>query len=266
MVPCSRAASTGAATHICYLLLARPTSSFLLCQSCPQKTNRVIYCRGKGSAAVKLEAWITYLIAAAQPAVGTVAVFDADQWRVSPGHTANLRQSIHTGYKSGKRRGRSPTDPGKHSSKDVFDRKDRGSGKSDGRGVVRGRDQNAQAIAAVERAGAIPVTVQPGYEADDLIATLSSEAAGKHLRVLVASKDSDMQNLLGPAVAWLELMDHPTHSNPCACVLHTEESFTSLTGFPPQAYPQFLALVGKPSAGVKPLGVGKNIAQRLIAR
>jgi len=51
----------------------------------------------------------------------------------------------------------------------------------------------------------IPFLIAPGYEADDIMATLSSEGAGRGLDVFICSSDKDCRQLLSPKVKILNL-------------------------------------------------------------
>jgi 5'-3' exonuclease len=48
----------------------------------------------------------------------------------------------------------------------------------------------------------IPIFVQKGFEADDLIATMVHRLAGREdLEIVIVSKDKDLRQLIGPRVA-----------------------------------------------------------------
>mmetsp|Transcript_4910 Transcript_4910/g.12357 ORF Transcript_4910/g.12357 Transcript_4910/m.12357 type:complete len:466 (+) Transcript_4910:721-2118(+) len=132
------------------------------------------------------------------------------------------------------------------------------------RAPAGGRPHNGRLHAAVAATGAAVLEAPRGHEGDDLIAAVAQAAAEHGSRVVVASRDSDMQALIGERVSWLELMERPTPSNPCACQLHGLQRFQTTYGFDPEVYAHYLALVGKPEAGVKTVGVGENAARRLI--
>ena len=46
----------------------------------------------------------------------------------------------------------------------------------------------------------IPYIGQPGYEADDVIASVASQFSGEHLHVYIVSGDKDFYQILGPRV------------------------------------------------------------------
>lgn len=67
--------------------------------------------------------------------------------------------------------------------------------------------------------------------------------------MVVASGDSDMQQLLSPRVSWLHLAQAPSLQHPLGLELVTAEAFERQHGFPPAAYPEWLAFVGGRSGG-----------------
>lgn len=75
-----------------------------------------------------------------------------------------------------------------------------------------------------------------------------------------------MQALLSNSVAWLQIMPQPTAAQPLALQLHTASDFRSLWGFDPPAYSDFLALVGKPEAGVPGVGISHAAAKRAVRK
>lgn len=64
------------------------------------------------------------------------------------------------------------------------------------------------------------------------------------LTIAVASGDSDMQQLLSPRVSWLSVKSAPSLQHPLGVELVAAADFEQQHGFPPQAYPDFLAFVG----------------------
>lgn len=61
---------------------------------------------------------------------------------------------------------------------------------------------------------------------------------------MVASGDTDMQQLLCPHVSWLHLLPAPNLQHPLGVEVVTAEGFERQQGFPPGAYADWLALVG----------------------
>src|SRR5688572_15592070 len=57
--------------------------------------------------------------------------------------------------------------------------------------------QEERILKIVEAAG-IPIFAKPGFEADDLIATMAPRLAAEGYDVLMVSKDKDLRQLVGP--------------------------------------------------------------------
>ncbi|HMZ14235.1 MAG TPA: DNA polymerase I, partial [Mycobacterium sp.] len=107
----------------------------------------------------------------------------------------------------------------------------------------------------------ITVLAEPGYEADDLIATLATQGEQAGYRVLVVTGDRDALQLVSPDVT----------------VLYPRKGVSELTRFTPDAvlekygltpvqYPDFAALRGDPSDNLPGIpGVGEKTATKWIA-
>ncbi len=101
----------------------------------------------------------------------------------------------------------------------------------------------------------------PGYEADDIIATLATEAAAENMDVLIVTGDRDVLQLVSDRVT----------------VLMTRRGITEMTRFTPAAvvekyglspvqYPDFAAVRGDPSDNLPGIpGVGEKTATKWIA-
>ncbi|WP_343598935.1 DNA polymerase I [Mycobacterium sp.] len=106
----------------------------------------------------------------------------------------------------------------------------------------------------------ITVLAEPGFEADDLIATLATRAENEGYRVLVVTGDRDALQLVSDDVT----------------VLYPRKGVSDLTRFTPQAvvekygltpkqYPDFAALRGDPSDNLPGIpGVGEKTASKWI--
>ncbi|PRI13976.1 DNA polymerase I [Mycobacterium shigaense] len=106
----------------------------------------------------------------------------------------------------------------------------------------------------------ITVLAEPGFEADDLIATLATQAEKEGYRVLVVTGDRDSLQLVSDDVT----------------VLYPRKGVSELTRFTPQAvvekygltptqYPDFAALRGDPSDNLPGIpGVGEKTASKWI--
>ena len=107
------------------------------------------------------------------------------------------------------------------------------------------------------RAMGLRVVEEPGYEADDLIATLAERAKAEGLRVEVASADKDLFQLVdGDRVAvW-----HPTREE-----LLDPAGVTAFFGVPPEKVVDVLALMGDAADNIPGVaGIGEKGARELI--
>jgi DNA polymerase I len=124
-------------------------------------------------------------------------------------------------------------------------------------------DRALERIRTLLAAFRVPLVTVPGYEADDVIATLATTAAGRGLQAVIVSGDKDFYQLIGPGVALL----NPGRGGPAA-VEETwvdESNAGERLGVPPSQVVDFLALVGDSSdnvPGVK--GIGEKGAQKLL--
>src|SRR5438093_9141275 len=107
----------------------------------------------------------------------------------------------------------------------------------------------------------IPIIEAPGFEADDIIATLATEARDQGDEVLIVTGDRDAYQLVeDPLVKVLYNKRGVTDY-----ALYDEAGIEERTGVAPKLYPQYAALRGDPSdnlAGVP--GVGEKTAAKLI--
>ncbi len=107
-----------------------------------------------------------------------------------------------------------------------------------------------------------------GYEADECIgaccAMLSIADASRSL--LIASGDADMQQHLSSHTSWLEILPLTTLQSPAGLAVTDAAAFTAARGFPPAAYPDFLAFTGKRDASIGGVGVGSSAAAKLVKR
>jgi len=124
-------------------------------------------------------------------------------------------------------------------------------------------DRGMSRIATLLDAMHIPVLSCDGYEADDVIGTLATEAVARGVNVVVVSGDKDFQQLVQPGV-WLL---NPGRGGPAS----VEEQWVGVEngserlGVPPHLVIDYLALVGDSSdnvPGVK--GIGDKTASELV--
>src|SRR3954454_12551923 len=107
----------------------------------------------------------------------------------------------------------------------------------------------------------ITVLAEPGFEADDLIATLATQAEDQGYRVLVVTGDRDALQLVSDDVTVL----YP-RKGVSELTRFTPEAVVEKYGLTPQQYPDFAALRGDPSDNLPGIpGVGEKTATKWIA-
>jgi DNA polymerase-1 len=129
--------------------------------------------------------------------------------------------------------------------------------------------QQADFDRGVERVGAIlaaqrtPLLLLPGFEADDVIATLARQAAAAGTDVVIVSPDKDLLQLVRPGVSVL----NPYHGKPGATTekWYDETNARERLGVPPERVADYLALVGDASDNIPGVaGIGDKGARQLI--
>jgi DNA polymerase I len=104
----------------------------------------------------------------------------------------------------------------------------------------------------------IPVLAIPGYEADDIIATLSTKAVEKGLHPLVVTLDKDLYQLVDTTLVLNTSKDD---------LLIDREKVKELFGVMPEQIPDLLGLWGDTSDNVPGApGIGEKTARELIER
>jgi len=99
-----------------------------------------------------------------------------------------------------------------------------------------------------------------GYEADDLIATLATQAAAQDMDVLIVTGDRDVLQLVSDRVTVLM-----TRRGITEMTRFTPETVTEKYGLTPAQYPDFAALRGDPSDNLPGIpGVGEKTATKWI--
>ena len=124
-------------------------------------------------------------------------------------------------------------------------------------------DQGLTRIAQLLDAYRVPIISVPGYEADDVIGTLTRLATERSVPVVVVSGDKDFQQLVRPGV-WLL---NPGRGGPAG----VEEQWVGMPnadrrlGVAPRHVTDFLALVGDASDNVPGVpGIGEKTARDLV--
>jgi DNA polymerase I len=109
----------------------------------------------------------------------------------------------------------------------------------------------------------IRVLELPGYEADDIIATLATQARDAGLEVIVVTGDRDVYQLVeDPHIRVLY-----NRRGVSDYVLYDEAGIEARTGVPPSRYLQYAALRGDPSDNLPGVpGVGEKTAAKLVNR
>ncbi|MCW1956950.1 MAG: DNA polymerase I [Mycobacterium sp.] len=110
--------------------------------------------------------------------------------------------------------------------------------------------------------GALGITVlaEPGYEADDIIATLATQADAAGYRVLVVTGDRDSLQLVNEDITVL----YPI-KGVSTLTRYTPEAVVEKYGLTPEQYPDFAALRGDPSDNLPGIpGVGEKTAAKWI--
>ena len=102
-----------------------------------------------------------------------------------------------------------------------------------------------------------PMLVAPGFEADDIIATMTARARSEGVEVVVDSGDKDLLQLVAPGVAVFDPMRERTYDR---------EGVIAKLGVPPERVIDYLALVGDASDNVPGVaGIGEKGAAELVS-
>lgn len=123
-------------------------------------------------------------------------------------------------------------------------------------------DMRPQFGLAVElaRACQAPVFIQPGFEADDIIATLARQAEADGLEVDILTGDRDILQLISPQVHVLL----PAKSGEFK--EYHPENFAEEFGFGVERFLDYKALMGDPSDNIPGVpGIGPKTAAKLVA-
>jgi DNA polymerase-1 len=108
----------------------------------------------------------------------------------------------------------------------------------------------------------VPVVEAPGYEADDVIATLVARALEHEVEVVVVTGDKDLLQLVGPRVKVLSVAGRTGEA-----VLYDEARVRERWGVAPAQIPDVLALMGDAIDNIPGVrGVGEKTAVKLIGQ
>ena len=95
--------------------------------------------------------------------------------------------------------------------------------------------EQIEPLQAVVRAMGLPLLVIPDVEADDVIGTLATQAAGQGIATLISTADKDLAQLVG---------DHITLVNTMTDILLDRAGVIAKFGVPPERIVDYLSLVG----------------------
>jgi len=113
-------------------------------------------------------------------------------------------------------------------------------------------DRVMEVLAAFE----IPLLEHPGYEADDVIATLVKKGRAKGMKVVIVSQDKDLLQLVGDGVVMYDTMRDRVYG-----VAETIDKF----GVPPEKVRDALSLMGDSSDNVPGVpSIGPKTAAKLL--
>jgi ribonuclease HI len=113
-------------------------------------------------------------------------------------------------------------------------------------------------IKKVLQALTIPALESPGFEADDVIATLARRFAAEGIKVTVVTGDKDLMQIVGNGIRLLDTMKD-AGSGP--------QEVLDRFGVPPELVPDVLGLAGDTSDNIPGVpGIGEKTAAELIRR
>ncbi len=102
----------------------------------------------------------------------------------------------------------------------------------------------------------LPLLVVPGIEADDVIATLATQASANNQEVVIATGDKDLCQLVNDKVRIIDTMKN---------ILLTPSKVVDKMGVPPELVVDYLTLVGDKSDNIPGVaGVGEKTAAKLL--
>ncbi|UCC90835.1 MAG: DNA polymerase I, partial [Dehalococcoidia bacterium] len=108
----------------------------------------------------------------------------------------------------------------------------------------------------------IPIFELEGYEADDVLGTLSLQASRQDIDTIIVTGDADAMQLVSPRVKLLYPKPRRAFSN---TMLYDEAAVSQKYGIKPDHIADFKGLVGDPSDNIPGVpGIGEKTAVRLI--
>ncbi len=108
----------------------------------------------------------------------------------------------------------------------------------------------------------LPIFEMDGYEADDVIGTLSKKAAEKGIESIIVTGDADAMQLVSPQVKVLYPKPQSSFGD---TILYDRGTVNEKYGVPPEYIPDLKALVGDKSDNIPGVnGIGEKTAVKLI--
>lgn len=115
-----------------------------------------------------------------------------------------------------------------------------------------------QRIIQIIQAMRVPLLQKTGVEADDIMATIARRLAGGGVRIVLVSRDKDLEQLLG---------EHVVLYDPTKDEIIDAARLEQVKGYPPEKAAEVQALCGDSTDNVPGIpGVGPKTAARLIGR
>jgi DNA polymerase-1 len=115
-----------------------------------------------------------------------------------------------------------------------------------------------QRIIQIVGAVGIPILTVPGYEADDVIATLAERFASPQMKVVLISRDKDLDQLVGENVVLYDPMKDETFD---------AAAIEAAKGYPPSKAVEVQTLMGDSIDNIPGIpGIGPKTAARLIVQ
>src|SRR5215216_3691719 len=113
-------------------------------------------------------------------------------------------------------------------------------------------------ILEIVRDSGVPIFAKPGFEADDLIATMARELCEEDFEVFLVSKDKDLRQVLTPCVHMYD---------PTADDVIDEKKLEEKVGYSPREAVEVQTLMGDAIDNVPGIpGIGEKTAAKLIKK
>lgn len=118
--------------------------------------------------------------------------------------------------------------------------------------------QQVEPLLELVEASGIPVLIEAGVEADDVIATLTRQARAAGMEVVISTSDKDLTQLVGPGITWVNTMTGERLDR---------DGVIAKFGVPPERIVDFLTLTGDAIDNVPGVeGCGPKTAAKWLAQ